>query len=129
MSEKGCPIFEKKRDNQAIIPLSGEGGIRTLDTLLKYTHFPGVLFRPLRHLSGNWIANVELLIEYRTPNAELRISKLITSSFDIRSSAFGVRYYLKQKSAPVNRHHRRRRHRDLVPLIPAKYLFVLPELL
>jgi hypothetical protein len=29
----------------------GEGGIRTLDTLLKYTHFPGVLFRPLRHLS------------------------------------------------------------------------------
>src|ERR1700756_549195 len=30
----------------------GEGGIRTLDTLLKYTHFPGVLFRPLRHLSG-----------------------------------------------------------------------------
>ena len=30
----------------------GEGGIRTLDTLLEYTHFPGVLFRPLRHLSG-----------------------------------------------------------------------------
>lgn len=29
----------------------GEGGIRTLDTLLEYTHFPGVLFRPLRHLS------------------------------------------------------------------------------
>jgi len=29
----------------------GEGGIRTLDTLLAYTHFPGVLFRPLRHLS------------------------------------------------------------------------------
>ena len=28
----------------------GEGGIRTLDTL-PYTHFPGVLFRPLRHLS------------------------------------------------------------------------------
>ncbi len=31
--------------------ISGEGGIRTLDTLLTYTHFPGVLFRPLRHLS------------------------------------------------------------------------------
>ena len=31
--------------------ISGEGGIRTLDTLLRYTHFPGVLFRPLRHLS------------------------------------------------------------------------------
>ena len=28
----------------------GEGGIRTLGTV-RYTHFPGVLFRPLRHLS------------------------------------------------------------------------------
>ena len=28
----------------------GEGGIRTLDTL-PYTHFPGVLLRPLGHLS------------------------------------------------------------------------------
>ena len=32
MSEKRCLIFEKKRDNQAIIPLSGEGGIRTPGT-------------------------------------------------------------------------------------------------
>ena len=30
--------------------LGGEGGIRTLGTL-PYTHFPGVLFRPLRHLT------------------------------------------------------------------------------
>ena len=28
----------------------GEGGIRTLDTL-RYTHFPGVLLRPLGHLT------------------------------------------------------------------------------
>ncbi len=28
-------------------PLSGEGGIRTRDTLNTYTHFPGVLIRPL----------------------------------------------------------------------------------
>ncbi|MES9961302.1 MAG: hypothetical protein ABW089_12805, partial [Sedimenticola sp.] len=28
----------------------GEGGIRTLDTLLTYTHFPGVLLQPLGHL-------------------------------------------------------------------------------
>ena len=28
-----------------------EEGIRTLDTLLAYTHFPGVLLRPLGHLS------------------------------------------------------------------------------
>lgn len=30
----------------------GEEGIRTLDTLLTYTHFPGVLLQPLGHLSG-----------------------------------------------------------------------------
>ena len=30
----------------------GEGGIRTRDTLLTYTHFPGVLLKPLGHLSA-----------------------------------------------------------------------------
>ena len=29
----------------------GESGIRTHGTLLEYTHFPGVLLRPLGHLS------------------------------------------------------------------------------
>ena len=29
----------------------GERGIRTLDTLLTYTHFPGVRLKPLGHLS------------------------------------------------------------------------------
>lgn len=29
----------------------GEGGIRTLDTLLTYTHFPGVRFQPLSHFT------------------------------------------------------------------------------
>ncbi len=31
----------------------GERGIRTLDTRLTYTHFPGVLLQPLGHLSGS----------------------------------------------------------------------------
>ena len=31
--------------------IGGERGIRTLDTLLTYTHFPGVLLKPLGHLS------------------------------------------------------------------------------
>ena len=35
----------------AIISNRGEGGIRTRDTLLRYTHFPGVLLRPLGHFS------------------------------------------------------------------------------
>ena len=29
----------------------GESGIRTRDTLLRYTHFPGVRLQPLGHLS------------------------------------------------------------------------------
>ncbi len=29
----------------------GERGIRTLDTLLTYTHFPGVLLQPLGHFT------------------------------------------------------------------------------
>ncbi len=31
--------------------LCGEEGIRTLDALLKHTYFPGMLLRPLGHLS------------------------------------------------------------------------------
>ncbi len=34
-----------------IMNLGGERGIRTLDTLLTYTHFPGVLLQPLGHLT------------------------------------------------------------------------------
>ena len=30
----------------------GESGIRTRDTLLEYTHFPGVRLKPLGHLSN-----------------------------------------------------------------------------
>ena len=30
----------------------GESGIRTRGTLLEYTHFPGVLLKPLGHLSS-----------------------------------------------------------------------------
>jgi hypothetical protein len=34
-----------------MVEVGGERGIRTLDTLLRYTHFPGVRLRPLGHLS------------------------------------------------------------------------------
>ena len=36
-----------------ILKLRGETGIRTRDTLLAYTRFPGVPLQPLEHLS-NW---------------------------------------------------------------------------
>jgi hypothetical protein len=42
----------KKRRNAADFLVCGETGIRTQGTLLAYTHFPGVLLRPLGHLSG-----------------------------------------------------------------------------
>ena len=32
----------------------GESGIRTRGTLLEYTHFPGVLLKPLGHLSNSF---------------------------------------------------------------------------
>ncbi len=32
-----------------------ESGIRTRDTLLEYTHFPGVLLQPLGHLSNSML--------------------------------------------------------------------------
>ncbi len=34
-----------------------EEGIRTLDTLLAYTHFPGVRLKPLGHLSFKVVKN------------------------------------------------------------------------
>ena len=41
----------KKAQRCWAILIGGERGIRTLDTLLTYTHFPGVLLKPLGHLS------------------------------------------------------------------------------
>ena len=52
LKQKGLLVLEQPSKDFYSISSCGEGGIRTLDTLLAYTHFPGVLFRPLRHLSG-----------------------------------------------------------------------------
>ena len=45
----------KKPDQASLsgfsLPSCGEKGIRTLDTLLEYTRFPGVPLKPLEHLS------------------------------------------------------------------------------
>ena len=43
----------KKAPIWGLFMCGGERGIRTLDTRLAYTHFPGVLLQPLGHLSGN----------------------------------------------------------------------------
>ena len=45
-------LHQEKQSNQYYkSSFGGEGGIRTLDGRLTHTHFPGVLLRPLGHLS------------------------------------------------------------------------------
>ena len=46
-----CKIVRKFRNYLIYKVFCGESGIRTHGTLLEYTHFPGVLLRPLGHLS------------------------------------------------------------------------------
>ncbi len=41
----------KKPSFEGSYQYGGEGGIRTLDTRLTYTHFPGVLLQPLGHFT------------------------------------------------------------------------------
>jgi len=43
---------KQERAYRPFLISGGERGIRTLDTLLTYTHFPGVRFQPLSHLSA-----------------------------------------------------------------------------
>lgn len=40
---------------------SGEGGIRTRETLLEFTHFPGARLRPLGHLSKKTRPKLEII--------------------------------------------------------------------
>ena len=64
--EKWCrvcvPFFIEKSPKSLLIRglvfLCGEIGIRTRDTILSYTRFPGVPLKPLEHLSRNeWNGN------------------------------------------------------------------------
>ena len=46
-------FYQKKKKDFAkpLQSLCGKTGIRTLETLLTFTHFPGVPLQPLEHLS------------------------------------------------------------------------------
>ena len=46
-----------------ILKLRGETGIRTPDTLLGYTRFPGVPLQPLEHLSFFRSAKIEQIFK------------------------------------------------------------------
>ena len=58
----------------------GEKGIRTLDTLSQYTHFPGVLLQPLGHLSENKRIPIFIL---------KRIAKIV-ASYSASEYFFGI---------------------------------------
>lgn len=45
----------KNQQHKLLVSFCREEGIRTLDTLLAYTHFPGVRLRPLGHLSSTFL--------------------------------------------------------------------------
>ena|GEM_PF-3245409 len=51
-----CSPSHSVQPSSSLWPLylapGGESGIRTRDTLLRYTHFPGALLKPLGHLSN-----------------------------------------------------------------------------
>ncbi len=52
-SRRTAPLSRTKSNSVSILRLGGgAGGIRTLDTVLPYTHFPGERLRPLGHRSA-----------------------------------------------------------------------------
>ena len=55
VSKTPSPDIKQTTAQWAVVALDflrgGERGIRTLDTLLRCTHFPGALLKPLGHLS------------------------------------------------------------------------------
>ncbi len=72
----------------------GERGIRTLDTLLTYTHFPGVLFQPLRHLSVFIQTNYLALCASRGNACEgyIKISRMTSFAFTITALLHKFRF-------------------------------------
>lgn len=65
----------------------GGGGIRTHDTLIMHTHFPGVLLQPLGHSSkeaGSWSTPASTEREGFEPSIPLRVCIL---SRDVPSAA------------------------------------------
>ena len=69
-----CPLGRILLYLPPIWPIkNGEGGIRTLDTLLGYTVFPGLLLQPLGHLSKTLTATLSRIyrlyqIQKQIPN-------------------------------------------------------------
>ena len=64
--------------DETIITFCGESGIRTRGTLLEYTHFPGVLLKPLGHLSSAFLSPLPYLKSLpKVQHFFIRITKII----------------------------------------------------
>ncbi len=63
---------------------SGEGGIRTLGTLLGHTRFPIVHLRPLGHLSKDG----PKIVKNRSGESGIRTHGTLAGTLDFESSAF-----------------------------------------
>ncbi len=77
----------------------GERGIRTLDTLFTYTHFPGVRLQPLGHLSG--LGQFQLpagASRWLNPGSQrgrsITITKINSPPFPVRWNAYIGNYLL-----------------------------------
>ncbi len=95
---KNCPFGAILKN------FGGERGIRTLDTLLRYTHFPGVPLQPLEHLSKiNPLLSIKLLKGEQKYNNYFRLKTstalavviLATSStsFPVKTANFSTTYF------------------------------------
>ena len=69
----------------------GEGGIRTLGTLLRYTRFPGVPVKPLLHLSvipvkTNWATQTRLSSEFCKNYSRIRLHPFTREKFAAKNT-------------------------------------------
>tara|TARA_R110000823_G_scaffold28280_3_gene82488 strand:- start:745 stop:1164 length:420 start_codon:yes stop_codon:yes gene_type:complete len=66
--------------------IGGERGIRTLETLLTFTHFPGVRLQPLGHLSNNLFQISNIVAHLRAQT--LMVLKALGNSLTIKPGNF-----------------------------------------
>ena len=71
------PTHTKKPPIGGSFVSGGERGIRTLDTLLTYTHFPGVRLQPLSHLSKLCTTDKSVVAKLRAYSRESRSSNQV----------------------------------------------------
>jgi cyclophilin family peptidyl-prolyl cis-trans isomerase len=83
----GVSQSHRKAANRCGIGAGGDGGIRTLDTLLTYTHFPGERLRPLGHVSICFSAGHALGVEFRFRKCMVVVSVWLMKKYALTIAA------------------------------------------